>query len=122
MGAADVAHRRATTGAEVMKVSTKPRAGGLSGDGRTGFWCDIKGHTIRDCRKKKEHDQAKASGSNSKVDTKAARVAEVEAKMAEAGFAPWDDPKEVTVSPITVHSDQSMSVFDTGATHHVFND
>lgn len=103
-----------------MKVSTRPCAGGSSGDSRTCFWCDIRGHTIRECRKKKEHDKMKPSGSNSK--TTSARAAEVEADMATVGFAPWDDPKEVTVSETNLSSDPSISVFDTGATHNVFND
>lgn len=40
--------------------------------------------------------------------------------MAGVGFAPWDNLKEVTVSPMTLCSDKSVSVFNTRATHHVF--
>lgn len=122
MGAADVNYRSANTGAEVMKVWAKPRGAGPSGEGRTCFWCDIRGHTIRECRKKKEHDRAKAAGSSAKTDLKSARIVEVEAAMAGVDLAPWDDPKEVTVSPMSIQSDSSEAVFDTGATHTVFND
>lgn len=120
LGAADVGYRRASVGAEVMKVSAKLRGGGPWTESRTCYWCDTKGHTIRECRKKREHEKAKASGSNTK--STSARAAEVEADVVAVGFSPWDDPKEVTVSEMTLSSDHSISVFDTGATHTVFND
>lgn len=63
LGAADVSYRRAGIGSEVLKVWAKPRGGAGTGDPRTCFWCDLRGHTIRECRKKKEHDKNKASGS-----------------------------------------------------------
>lgn len=122
LGAADVAHRQTTTGAEVMKVWTRPCGSGPSGDNQTCFWCDIRGHTIRDCRKKKEHVKLKALGSGTKPDAKSVKIMEVEADVTGVDFAPSDDPKEVTVIPMTLPSDLSISVFDTGATHHVFND
>lgn len=122
MGAAGVVHRRVTTGAEVMKVWTRPRGQGPSSENRTCFWCDIRGHTIRDCKKKKEHERAKGSASGTKSDARSVKITEVEADVAGVGYAPWDDPSEVTVSPMTLSPDPSVSVFNTGATHHVFND
>lgn len=122
LGAADVVHRRVSAGAEVMKVWTRPRGNRSSTEGRTCFWCDVKGHTIRDCQKKKEHKKSNSSGSGSKHDSKSVKITEVEADAASVGFAPWEDPKEVTVSPINLTVDSSEAVFDTGATHNVFND
>lgn len=72
--------------------------------------------------KKEGARPCQGSGSNTKTETRAARVAEVEADVASVGYQPWDNPAEVTVSPMTLCSDKSISVFDTGATHNVFND
>lgn len=46
---------------------------------------------------------------------------EVESEMADVGFNPWDEPTEVMVSEIDVDLDCDDAVFDTGATHNVFN-
>lgn len=46
---------------------------------------------------------------------------DIEAQEADVGFEPWDDPEEVTVSPIGITSESCVAVFNTGATHHVFN-
>lgn len=122
MGAADVAYRRQSSVKEVLKVSVKPRFGGGGQETRSCYWCDIKGHTIRECKKKKEHDRLKGTSSTtSKPESKVVKAAEVEADMAEAGFAPWDDPTEVTVSPLDMSIESDYGVFDTGATHAVFN-
>lgn len=78
LGAADVGHRRSTVDSEVLKVSAKPRWTGGGGETRTCFWCDIKGHTVRECRKKKEHDRLKSSGpSQAKNISKTVKAAEV---------------------------------------------
>lgn len=42
--------------------------------------------------------------------------------MAEVTSSPWDDPVEVTVSPVNLSMTSDVGVLDTGATHHVFND
>lgn len=46
---------------------------------------------------------------------------EVKTNEVDITFEAWDDPKEVNVNPITMSTDSSIDVFDTGATHHVFN-
>lgn len=123
LAAEDVSHRQSGQGAEVLRVGTKPFNRGGSGDPRTCFWCDMKGHTIRECRKKKEHDKNKASSSQSaKTDSKTTRTVEVEADVAVMASSPWDDPVKVTVSPVDISIKSDVGVFDTGATHHVFND
>lgn len=53
MGAADVTHQHVVAGTKVMKVWRKPCGAGTLTEGRTCFWCDITGHTICDCRKKR---------------------------------------------------------------------
>lgn len=123
LGAAEVSHRRATIKPEVMKVLSKPRGAWTGGETRTYFWCDIKGHTIRECKKKKEHEEAKSAGSSqSRSGAKTVKLAEVVADETDVVFEAWDEPAEVTVSPITMSTDSSIGVFDTGATHRVFND
>lgn len=123
LGAADVTYRRTGVGSEVLKVWTRPQNRSGTSDQRTCFWCDMKGHAVRDCRKKKEHDRAKASGQQGgKSESRSAKLTEVEADVTEAISSPWDDPVEVTVSPVDLPRESTVAVFDTGATHHVFND
>lgn len=98
MGAADVAYRRAAEGSEVLKVWARPQTRGVSNNPRTCFWCDLKGHTIRECRKNKEHNENKASGSQTgKHESKLVKAVEMEADVAEVVSSPWDNPVEVTV-------------------------
>lgn len=120
LGAADDSHRHVSMRAELMRVWARPRGISPLTEGRTCFLCHIKGHTICDCRKKTEPDKSKSSGLGSKSDLKSVRSREVEADVASVGFAPGEDPKEVTVSPISLTIDSSVAVFETcSITSHI---
>lgn len=101
---------------------TRPQNRSGSSDSRTCFWCNLRGHTIRECRKEKEHDKNKASGLSGKSESKSVKAVEVETEVAEMISSPWDDPVTVMVSPVDVSIKSTVAVFDTGATHNVFND
>lgn len=125
-GAADVSHCQTNVESKVMKVWAKPKESQyMGGENQMCYWCDIKGHTIQECRKKKEHNKAKSAGSSqakSGSGSKLVKVTEIEAEEANVVFEPWDDPKVITVSPVAIYPESSIAVFDTGATHSVFND
>lgn len=117
LGAADVAHRRREMSSEVMKVSlpqdNRPET-------RRCNYCYIRGHLRADCRKRLAGEK-KGQGSKDASSSKNVQAKEVEAEMAGVGFEAWDEPSEVTVSNINLDLETDDGVFDTGATHDVFN-
>lgn len=103
---------------EVMKVA-------VAQDGRPEMrrcnYCYIKGHLKADCRKRLANDKRLQGGSKDNSSTRSVNAREVEAEMAGVGFEPWDEPTEVTVSNLNLDVGKDDAVFDTGATHDVFN-
>lgn len=83
-------------------------------------YCYIKGHIREHCRKRLANEK-KSQGSKDTSSSRNVNAKEVEAEMADVGFEPWDEPSEVTVSKIDLDLAVDDAVFDTGATHDVFN-
>lgn len=53
------------------------------------------------------------SGLGTKGDSNLVKVTKVDADVASIGFTPWDNPKEVTVSPMNLSSHSSVGFFYT---------
>lgn len=133
INAGDVSYRRAhPTGAEAMKVSV-----GESKDKRKCHYCSKEGHIARDCRKKaKDKKDGKENPSAQTVEVKEPEVKEIDIGFNECVKHTFEilltKPKiptnctlsndfQVELGQIdsTVSTDEA--VFDTGATHDVFN-
>lgn len=103
-----------------MKTSVENDSGF---ENRRCNYCGIRGHLKIDCRKwaASEKKKSELNDSSSTHGSKKVSAKEVEVNMADVGLAPWDDPVEVTVSNLDLTIEDDEAVFDTGATHDVFN-
>lgn len=118
-----MAFRRRETSIKAMKTLVSTSSYDGKPEGRSCNYCYIKGHLKADCRKhmaaEKRAADSKSSGGGST--SKKVSAKEIEADMADVGLLPWDEPNKVTVSKLDIDLDKDESVFDTGATHDVFN-
>lgn len=121
LGAADVGFCRKASTVKAMKVAV---GGDSSVEGCRCNYCGIQGHLKIDCRKRMASEKRKNGVSKDQSTTsytKKVTAKEVKVDMADVGMSPWDDPIKVTVSKMDINLADNEAVFDTGATHDVFN-
>lgn len=116
MGLADIAFKSQHPGStEVLSINNKDNSSSSNKD--KCCYCKKKGHYQADCRKKKKDEEDKQKPSAKDVEVK-----EVESADADIGFIGCVKIRQIEVFQRNTDVNQWVVIFDTGATHHVFND
>lgn len=115
LGAADISFRRSgVQSTEALAVNAKSQS---DKEKLKCHYCKKKGHFQADCRKKKKDNDDKKSPAAKDVE-----VERVEAVDADIGFTGCVTISQIEVYQIGTNVIRWTVIFDTGATHHVFND
>lgn len=116
LGAADISFKRQNpTSSEALAMTSKDNSDGK--DKLKCQYCKKRGHFQVDCRKKKKDEEDKKTPTTREVD-----AANIEAVETDVGFTGCITMNQIEVLQIATNVTQWSVIFDTGATHHVFND
>lgn len=115
LGSADISFKRSNpSSTEAVAVSSRA---GKDKENLKCHYCKKKGHVQSDCRKKKKDEDEKKSPAAKDVE-----VERIEASETSIGFTGCVTLRHVDVFQIGTNVIRWTVIFDTGATHHVFND
>lgn len=116
LGAAGISFKRQNpTSAEAMATTSK--GGPIDKDKLKCHYCKKKGHFQADCRRKKKDDDEKKSPTVKEVEVEKVDTADVD-----VGLMGCVETCQIEVLQIGTNVTRWTVIFDTGATHHVFND
>lgn len=114
ISAGDVSYKRNHPGStDAMKATV--HEGKKDSKGATCHYCQKTGHYARDCRKKAKDRKEK------KVETEVSEAKEAEIEDVDIGYSACVLQIKVEISQMETDIAIFLAVFDTGATHHVFN-
>lgn len=116
LGAADILFKRQNSNSTEM-LATTSKSGQTNKEKVKCHYCKKKGHYQSDCRKKKKDEEEKKSPAIKDVE-----VERVETSEYNIGFTGCVSLSQIKVLQIGANVIRWTAIFDTGATHHVFND